>query len=385
MSYDNHSFDRFRGKEGADGFSIGHTHMKTFSRHFPLDLIVALALLCAPGTLRAQGSAALQITTIQAAPGSPVQFTFSDSGTGATNYLVEFAPAVGAGGVWSNVTSAVVQSLGGGNFLVLVPDPQSGLGFFRVRGYGGAAGFISASFNSTALQVAEGGVVSPTITFSAPYHGIVRYTVSGTAMSGDYVSLSGEVFVNGTSATIPVTLLDDGSIGPLRYLTLTLQAGPGLQLGATSQNTINILENDADWQGSFISDDATIGFVLRIQESNGVHLAGLKSDGFGFFPTNETPASITFNANFFSATAQNIAIPPTATLLNSELRLTLSLTAANGVTNQSVTPAQIEGAATLVTTVVGQAHLNTTNAGRFLLLKPPVAPSTNQVQLTNLP
>src|SRR5687767_8933864 len=101
------------------------------------------------GKLLAQGS--LQITTLQAAPGNPVQFTFNDSGTGATNYLVEFAPAVGAGGVWSNVTSAAVQSLGGGNFLVQLPDPQSGLGFFRVRGYGGAAGFVSASFNSTAL------------------------------------------------------------------------------------------------------------------------------------------------------------------------------------------------------------------------------------------
>jgi hypothetical protein len=314
-----------------------------------------------------------------------VQFTFNDSGTGATNYLVEFAPALGAGNYWSNVTSAVVQSLGGGNFRVQVPDQQTGLGFFRVRGYGGAAGFISASFNSTALQATEGGVVSPTITFSAPYHGIVRYTISGTAMLGDVVSLSGEVFVNGTTATIPVTLLDNQSIGQLRYLTLRLQAGPGLQLGATSQSTINILENDADWQGSFISDDATIGFVLRIQEFNGVHTAGVKSDGFGFFPTNETPASITFNANFFSATAQNIPIPPAATLLNSQMLLTLSLTAMNGVTNQSVTAAQVEGAATLVTAVVGQTHLNTTNAGRFLLIKPPVAPSTNQVQLTNVP
>jgi hypothetical protein len=193
------------------------------------------------------------------------------------------------------------------------------------------------------------------------------------------------VQVNGTTATIPITLTDNKLIGQLRYLTLTLEAGAGYQLGAASQNTINIHENDADWQGSFISDDATIGFVLRIQESNGVHMAAVKSDGFGFFPTNERSASISFNANFFSATAQNISIPPAATLLNSEMLLTLSLSAANGVTNQSVTPTQIEGAATLVTAVVGQAHLNTTNRGTFLLIKPPVAPSTNQVQLTNVP
>ena len=78
-------------------------------------------------------------------------------------------------------------------------------------------------------------------------------------------------------------------------------------------------------------------------------------------------------------------MPATATLLDSEMLLALSLSAANGVTNQSVTTTQIEGAATLVTAVVGQSHLDTTNQGRFLLIKPPVAPSTNQVQLTNVP
>jgi hypothetical protein len=111
----------------------------------------------------------------------------------------------------------------------------------------------------------------------------------------------------------------------------------------------------------------------------------VKCDGFGLFPTDETPASITFNTNFFSATAQNMSIPPSATLLNSEMLLTFSLSAANGVTNQSVTPTQIGGAAMLVTAVAGKSFLNTTNQGTFLLIKPPVAPSTNQVDLVNVP
>jgi len=386
MSHYNHSFDRFRGKEVTDGRSIGCTLMKMFSR----DLIVAIAVLawaalCCPGALHAQGSPALQITTIQAAPGTPVQFTFRDTGTGATNYLVEFAPAVGEGGVWSNVTSAVVQSLGGGNFRVQVTDPQTALGFFRVRGYGGAAGFVSASFNSTALQATEGGVVLPTIHFSAPYHGIVRYTISGTAMSGDYVSLSGQVFVNGTTATIPVTLLDNQNIGQLRYLTLTLEGGPGLQLGAGNSTTINILENDADWQGSLMTDNATVGFVLRIQEANGARAASLRSDGFGFFPTNETPASISFTENFFAAVSGGVPVPASATLLNTAMSLTLAISAQNGLTNQSVSPTLIKGVATLTALVPALPHLSTTNFGTFLLVKPPVKPSTNDVQLATAP
>ena len=346
-------------------------------------LVALVALLPLPGW--GQVSPLLRLTTIQVALGNPVRFTFSDTGSGATNYVVEFAPAVGAGDAWTNVSGALITSLGGGNYQVTTANPQTANGFFRVRGLGGTLGLVTASFSMASINANEGTMVAPTIVFSAPFVGTVRYTIGGTAASGDYVSLSGEVQVNGTTATIPITLTDNKLIGQLRYLTLTLEAGAGYQLGTTSQNTINIHENDADWQGSFISDDATIGFVLRIQESNGVHMASVKSDGFGFFPTNETPASITFNANVFSATAQNISIPATATLLNSQMLLTLSLTAANGVTNQSVTLTQIGGAATLVTAVVGQAHLNTTNQGRFLLIKPPVAPSTNQVQLTNVP
>jgi hypothetical protein len=335
-----------------------------------------------PTLLPAQG---LQITSIQTAPGTPAQFQFQDAGSGATNYLVEFSSNIGVNGVWSNVTSAVVQSLGGGNFLVQVPDQQTGLGFFRVRGYGGAAGFISASFNSTALQVTEGGVVSPTITFSAPYHGIVRYTISGTAAAGDIVQLTGEIFVNGTTATIPVTALDNQSIGTLRYLTLTLQAGPGLQLGAGSATTITIDENDADWQGTFVTSGASVAFVLRIQEQNGVKNASLSGNGTGLFPTNELPASLLFSASQFAASVGGVPLDADATLLDEPITLSLFLSAQNGITDQSVSATKVEGTGSLISVVPNKPFLNTTNFGTFILLKSPAKPSTNQVELVTAP
>jgi len=383
-SIHNHLSGRVRGKEGANGHSTPHTLMKDLSRFYRLaGAVLGCAISFSTGQLLAQGS--LQITSIQVVPGSPAQFSFNDSGTGATNYLVEFAPTVGAGGVWSNVTSAVVQSLGGGNFLVQVPDQQTGLGFFRVRGYGGAAGFISASFNSTALQATEGGVVSPTITFSAPYHGIVRYTISGTAMTGDYVSLSGEVFVNGTSATIPVMLLDNQSIGTLRYLTLTLQAGPALQLGAGSATTITIDENDADWQGTFTTGGASLAFVLRIQEANGAKMASLKGAGPGLFPTIEVPAGLLFTSSQFAASVGDVPVAASATLLNEPMALNLFLSAQNGIANQLVSLTQVQGTGSLISAVPGRPFLTTTNFGTFVLLKPPVKPSTNQVELVTAP
>jgi len=48
--------------------------------------------------------------------------------------------------------------------------------------------------------------VTAVIVFNAPFVGTLRYTVSGTAAAGDYEPLRGEVAVNGTTATIPVTL-----------------------------------------------------------------------------------------------------------------------------------------------------------------------------------
>jgi len=351
-----------------------------------IPVLAALASLGGlPFAVHAQAGPALQITTIQAAPGAPAQFTFNDSGTGATNYLVEFAPTLGVNGVWSNVTSAVVQSLGGGNFRVQIPDQQTGLGFFRVRGYGGSAGVISASFNSPALQATEGGVVSPTITFSAPYHGIVRYTISGTAASGDFVSLSGEVFVNGTSATIPITLLDNQTMGSLRYLTLTLQAGPALQLGAGSATTITIDENDADWQGTFTTAGASVAFVLRIHEVNGARTASLKGTGPGLFPTTEVPAGLLFTASQFAASVGDVPAAASATLLNEPMSLSLFLSAMNGITNQMVSATQVRGTGSLISAVPGKPFLTTTNFGTFVLLKPPVQPSTNQVDLVTAP
>ena len=312
-----------------------------------------------------------------------MQFDFVDQGTGATNWVVEFSPAIGSGGVWSSITAANIAPLGGGNYRVRVPAPLSAPGFYRVRGVGPG---ITVSFVSTAFQVTEGGMVSPTITFSAPLFGIVRYTVSGTAASGEYVTLSGEVFVNGTTATIPVTFLDNKSIGQLRYLTLTLQAGPGYRLGASSQTTITIDENDAEWQGSFLTDETALGFVLKIQESNGVKMASLKSDGFGFFPTNEIPVSLlTSTPSEFMTTVNGIPIPAGATLLNEPMSLSLFLGAMNGMNNQSVSPTSVQGVGTLISAVPAKPHLNTTNVGTFLLLKPPVKPSTNLVDLVNAP
>lgn len=355
--------------------------MKTFRPHSLLLLWTALAV-AVPLSGRGQISPLLQLTSLEVVPGNPVQFTFTDSGTGSTNYQVEFAPALETGEpVWVHLTEADITSLGGGEYHVMLPDPGTAAGFFRVRGQGGTVPVVTASFNSTAFEVSEGEMIAPVINFSGPYFGTLRYTISGTADSGDYQTLSGEVNVRGNSAVIPITLEDNRIISQLRHLTLTLEAGLGLQLGSGSETIITITENDAIWEGSFMSGDTLLGFSLSIQQSNGVYMATLKGEPSGFFPTDETPVSLVLTEDVFSATATGVAMAPEATLLGLPMSLTLMLDAANGVTDQLVSATQIEGTGTIITEVPGKPHLSSTSVGTFTLFRPPAAPSTAEIEL----
>jgi len=89
----------------------------------------------------------------------------------------------------------------------------------------------------------------------------------------------------------------------------------------------------------------------------------------------------------FTAVATNIPLPtltgyPSFSFTNC---LDLRLDAANspGVTN--VSPAQIQGVATLVSRVPNRPYLDAAVSGTFMLLKALTAPSTNEVPLYPVP
>lgn len=347
-------------------------------------LLVA-GLLCLTCTIvQAQRSPFLTLQSISSDVLSDrIELGFLDQGTGATNYVVEFTP--GFGSAWVEVPGAVIDDLGNGNYQASVTHPGNPEGFYRVRGSGAVLEPVTASFSLTTVQAEEGTSVLATLLFSGPFYGTVRYTVEGTAGQDEFVGLPGEVFVNGTQATIPIHLTDNEDIGELKSLVLRLEMGEGYELGANSQSTVHILENDGDWQGSLIAGDANVGFVLRIQSSNGVHMASVRSDGSGLFPTNAHPASITLTEDYLSALAGDIAMPAEATLLSLPMNLTLHLMAQDGEVDQYVEPTEIKGQAALIVRVPGAPHLNTTNAGAFLLTRTPVAVPSTEVPLISVP
>lgn len=346
--------------------------------------VLFAAILSVALTSAAQTSGLLRLQQIQVTHGGPVNFTFNDYGTGATNFVVEFSSGLNTNN-WQVDSNAVVTMQGDGSYAVQISSAAAAQGFYRVNGLGGTNGGIVVTFSTTAFQVVEGNTVNPTLVLSQPFHGWIYYSVSGTAGSGDYQSLSGSNYVDGTTMTIPVSLTDNDQVGQLKYLTIQLASGTGYELGRSPSTTITIGENDAGWKGSFITENATLGFTLMIDESNGVYQAMFMGDGSQFFPTNQIPAAISLTGDSFSATAMNIPLAVNAASLGLPANLAFFMNAMNGMTNQSVSGTQIQGSGELVTQYPGQPQLNTTNEGTFLLLKPPVAPSTNQVQLANAP
>jgi hypothetical protein len=239
---------------------------------------------------------------------------------------------------------------------------------------------------SNAFQVSEGDTISPTVTFSAPFTGTIRYTLSGTAAEGDFHPLSGELHVvNSLTATFPVTFLDNESIGELRSLILTLESAPGTQLGVNSQTTIMIDENDAVWEGSFISGAALLPFTLEIVRIQDAVQGTLTGNDSSFFPPAPVPAAVTFTSSAFVVTTDEIALLPNATLLDLPSVVELHLSATNGIEEEEVSDGFIQGKATLLTLYPGHAHLDTTTTGTFLLQRRSTSPSTQEVELNAAP
>ena len=330
-------------------------------------------------------------------------FRLVDAGTGSTNYAVEYRSDLSPTNGWVLATN--VTDLGGGLYEVDIGPPQPDTGFYRVKGFR----MLTAGLGSAGGTVDEGASqMGAVIVFNGAFVGTVSYT-----WTGSWGTTNGTVQVNGTTAVIPIPVADNTGIDQLRSLTLRLEAGPGFALGGTTQSTITVEENDADWQGTLVipnglADTTTawltnrsggytnvalpqnantvIGFTLQMLQSNGTLQGQIQSDGYGFFPTNAL-AQLTRTENRFTAVATNVPLPALtgSPLFSAPHHLDLRLDAANasGQTNVSLT--QISGVATLVSVVPGRPYLDSALSGTFLLLKPPVIPSTNQVPLYPAP
>ena len=233
-----------------------------------------------------------------------IRFTDSRLATNASGtYAVDFSRSLSTPILWTNTFGATFQSLSTTSRLVTLPATATN-GFFRVGvdsdGDGLADGqearlgtdpqnpdsdgdgfsdsietmystsptsfasrppssvLPSVSFVKDLVRTNEGvGTYSVALTLSSPYLGSIRYAIStnSTATTNlpnrDYLPLSGVVQANGTSASIPIQIVDDLLLKGTRVLYLDLKRDTqGLyRRGAITRHTLVLEDNDGFWNG----------------------------------------------------------------------------------------------------------------------------------------
>lgn len=332
----------------------------------------------------AQPTDLLELETISVGSSGPATFIFSDHGTGASDYTVQSAATVNDPITWEPESGASVQSIGNGQYQVTVAQGSPDR-FYRVIGANGTVEPIQIGFSTTEFSTNEGGSVSPTITFSRAYYGTIRYSIDGNAGAGDYSGLSGEIQVNGTTAVIPITLNENSDIDEIKQLVLTLISGAGAETGGASSATITIGENDAVWRGTIFDAASTLGFAIRITQGAGSTTATLLSDGSGVVSEGEYSAAITLTDTVFSFLSSEVPLNTETTFQGLPAIVKLDLDAVDGQTGQSVEENKIQGTGKLIVQYAGNDHLNRTNSGLFLMIPEPDRPSTDPLELVDLP
>jgi len=313
--------------------------------------------------------------------GESWRFRIMDYGTASTNYVVEYCPGLSPTSTWS--TAANVVYLGSGEYEVDLGAAQDDAGFYRIKGFR----MLQAGFDSAEVSAEEGsGATGVVVVFNSIFTGTLDYT--WTDETG--TTHAGTVEVDGTSAVIPLPaafLDDDTGIGQLEHLTLELDAGTGYVRSGNTESWMTIEENDADWLGVIETAGGTLGFTLTILQDNGAFNGRIQSEGFGFFPTNAL-VQLVFAEDSFTAVATNISLlvfadAPDLCFTN---HLDLALDASNRPGETNIGPDRIEGEAALVVKKVpGQPYRDTATINPFVLIRPPTAPSTNEVPLQPIP
>jgi hypothetical protein len=236
--------------------------------------------------------------------------------------------------------------------------------------------FNEANFSAVTSTVDEGaGSVLVTVAFRRPASCALNFTVSGSATAGtDFTTPAASVPISGTSASIPVTLLDDTTFAKeMEMVTFTLSPGACYTLGPITQHNLFIVDNDARWLGTLQEGGVKLGFVLSIAHSAAGYAVTLESDGSGTFPAGSSPGAVAaFSSSLFDVSVGPIAVAADATLFGVALKRTLRFLANPAVDSRHVVdPSLVVGeyTETISTDNGALGYLAASSQGQVVLVK----------------
>ena len=149
-------------------------------------------------------------------------------------------------------------------------------------------------FSATAYTGGEGQgsrTVNLLLSAQPPFSTATRvaYQVGGSATPGeDFTALSGTVSMSGSTATIPVSILDDQTVEDDETIVLTLAAANGYTVGSQGRATVTITDDDEEARATDADTDAVEGMEawrLRFGRTFSQQVADALQDRFAAPPT----------------------------------------------------------------------------------------------------
>lgn len=162
--------------------------------------------------------------------------------------------------------------------------------------------YCIANFTEAESEINEtAGTYNVVLNFTQPITGTVKYTVGGTATEDeDYVALPGSVAVDGSSATIEVSVMSDTIFEGDEIIKIALLPSEEYLLGTERTHSIKIKDNPFESSTDYI-------FILS---SKTLGVEGDTTDQQGFPPTlfsRTATVNITFSQNNVLDAVLNVA------------------------------------------------------------------------------
>ncbi len=247
----------------------------------------------------------------------------------------------------------------------------------------------TVEFALATTDAAEGaGTVQLELTLSRSAFCTLNYSVDGSATAGvDYGTPAGAITLAGSTASIPITLLDDAALDEeLEMVIVSLDTGSCYQPGASSVHSLHIFDNDRTWFGTLDSGGELLGFQLEVVETGGGRTATLVSDGTGTLPPGSWAVpTFTQTDTAFSMVVDPVSVGASTTAFATGFTRTFSFSATDGTPNHTVEPGLLRGSYSEVLNAASSPHLSTTITGTFTLIEGLPVPSTWQPPLDPSP